>query len=470
MQQKKEHYASSYFIPGWPAPDLPSIAFNSYVSAANGACMALHYWLAYSSAYLMPGLRPLTGGGPDGYARWWVDSTDRHTSNYLKRASFADSLADAVGSATKTFSLTKGASGPVAALNSAAGQHFGGMLGSLLEAQETPHGVALQMEDVRLLHYRGDGLPSSGIKTPLVIVYAPINRHHIMDIRKGRSVVEHFVKAGFDVFLVDWGEQQNNRPTLSDYVGYLRRSVEHVKKMTGADKVSVVGYSWGGVLSAIYASLDEGRQDVRNLVLQSAHIDFDRDGSILASWFRRLPVDEIVQKFDRVDGRFINLALLMRNPAIHFQDPWRFAASMADGGVGLWNPAQLWADAARIAAWLGDSPVLPAPLFEAFIKNLYQQNRLVLKWLEITGGRNTGGAEAARTADLQKITVPLLNIVGEYDDICTPAAALPAMDAVSSKDRQLIRFPAGHIELCVSAQAHRDLWPQVVEWLRRRDS
>jgi polyhydroxyalkanoate synthase len=243
--------------------------------------------------------------------------------------------------------------------------------------------------------------------------------------------------------------------------------------------VSILGYSWGEVLSAIYASLDgagEERRDIKNLVLQSAHIDFDRDDSILACWFRRLPIDEIVRGLDGgtaavVDGRFINMALLMRNPAVHFQDALRFAACMGGGNGGGRQQGeealQLWSDAARIAAWLSDSPVLPTPFFEAFIRNLYQQNQLVRKRLEVTGW---GGQDAAaRTADLQRITVPLLNVVGDFDDICPPAASLPVMELASSRDKQQIRFPEGHIELCVSAHAHRELWPQVVEWLRSRD-
>ena len=172
--------------------------------------------------------------------------------------------------------------------------------------QETPHEVVYRTDDVRLLHYCQVWNNESRIKyiTPLVIVYAPINSYHIMDIRRGRSIVEHFVTAGFDVYLVDWGRQLNNKSSLSDYVNYVHKSIEHVKKLTHSKQVSILGYSWGGVLSMIYASIR--RENVKNLILQSAHVDFDKDSSILASWFRRLPLDDIAREFDSIDCRFIN--------------------------------------------------------------------------------------------------------------------------------------------------------------------
>jgi len=36
---------------------------------------------------------------------------------------------------------------------------------------------------------------------------------------------------------------------------------------------------------------------------------------------------------------------------------------------------------------------------------------------------------------------------------------------ISSNDKQLIEFPIGHIELCISKKAHEKLWPEVAKWL-----
>ena len=88
------------------------------------------------------------------------------------------------------------------------------------------------------------------------MVYAPINRYHILDLTPEVSIVNQFVSTGFDVFLLDWGEQKNNRSTIADYINYIDEYIQEIKKITNSDKVSLFGYSWGGILSIMYSSLD----------------------------------------------------------------------------------------------------------------------------------------------------------------------------------------------------------------------
>jgi polyhydroxyalkanoate synthase len=51
---------------------------------------------------------------------------------------------------------------------------------------------------------------------PLLFVYALINRPYILDLQQDRSVVRRMLEAGFDVYLIDWGEpspvRQNSPP------------------------------------------------------------------------------------------------------------------------------------------------------------------------------------------------------------------------------------------------------------------
>jgi len=213
----------------------------------------------------------------------------------------------------------------------------------------------------------------------------------------------------------------------------------------------------------IYSSIRQ--ENVKNLILQSAHVDFHKDGSILASWFRRLPLDDIVREVDSIDCRFINLALIMRNPVVHSFDAFRFGGHMKKETL-FYYPQQLGPDAMRIAAWMSDTPMIPAGFFRDYIGKLYQQNQLVNNELEVTLS-DKGKPEMV---NLSKITMPLLSIVGDMDDICTPPASTPINDIASSKHKELLRYPTGHIELSVSSDVHENLWPKVVQWLKQRSS
>jgi hypothetical protein len=67
----------------------------------------------------------------------------------------------------------------------------------------TPSSVVYEEDRLKLLHYDTDTAPTH--RTPLVVVFALVNRPYILDLKPGRSVVSHFVKRGFDTYLIDWG-------------------------------------------------------------------------------------------------------------------------------------------------------------------------------------------------------------------------------------------------------------------------
>jgi polyhydroxyalkanoate synthase len=438
-----------------------SLADNLQKAFATYNNMIFHYWMVYMSATMKPNALKSDYLSRPFYA--WINQSNLESNHYLKSDTFLDSLNEYMKSVIKLHSMTRSVSYPATAMASLLDKYNAEVLRGFLEMQETPHEVVYKMDDIRLLHYLDRQQDKTAVKygTPLVIVYAPVNSYHIMDIRRGRSIVEHFVTAGFDVYLVDWGRQLNNKPSLSDYVNYIHKSIEQVKKLTYSKQVNILGYSWGGVLSMIYSSIRG--ENVKNLILESAHVDFDKDSSILASWFRRLPLDDIVGEFDSIDCRFINLALIMRNPAVHSFDAFRFAAHINKGAFF----SQLGIDdAMRIAAWMSDTPMIPAGFFRDYIGKLYQQNQLVNNELEVT----LSGKSKPEMVDLAQITIPLLNIVDDMDDICTTPAATPINDIATSNDKKLLRFPIGHIELSVSSNAHEELWPQVVKWLKQRSS
>jgi polyhydroxyalkanoate synthase len=67
----------------------------------------------------------------------------------------------------------------------------------------TPYDVVYQDDRVKLKHYRPR--TETRFKTPLLVVYALINRETMLDLQPGRSVVERFLDAGIDLYMIDWG-------------------------------------------------------------------------------------------------------------------------------------------------------------------------------------------------------------------------------------------------------------------------
>lgn len=424
--------------------DTSSVVESTQKVMLSAMRLAGEYWKIYAKAYSK--LYPL--GNFDKMYDNWLTVIDGELDKHLRSEEFIKTLNEYVENCIALYGAMERSGYPVAIIHELIDSYLRAMMlfsNVPVKPFATPHHIAHSKDDTRLLRYHS----SPQYKIPLLIVYAPINRYHIMDLNEDRSIVKRFISGGFDTFLLDWGEQTNNNLAISDYVNYIDESIEEIKKLTGAHKVNLFGYCWGGVLSVIYASLHSGK--VKNFLLQATPIDFDKDNSLLAEWARKFPIDKYVDAFKEMDGRILNLGFLMRSPARYTLDKYvKFAQKMDD---------QKFVDNfIRVERWLYDTPDVPGEFFRQFIKDLYQKNLLIQNKMILNG----------KSIDLKRIGMPLLSIVGTKDDLAHPTSSAPLMDVVSSKDKQLIEFPLGHVGLCVSSSAHAKLWPQVVKWLQER--
>ena len=98
--------------------------------------------------------------------------------------------------------------------------------------------MVYEEDRLKVLHYVSETKPRH--RTPLVFVYALVNRPYILDLKKGRSVVANFVDRGFDTYLVDWGvpTDADRYLTLDDYInGYLVNVMDYLCERTGVKQV-----------------------------------------------------------------------------------------------------------------------------------------------------------------------------------------------------------------------------------------
>ncbi len=316
----------------------------------------------------------------------------------------------------------------------------------------TPSEVVYEEDRLRLLRYVSQG--PAKFQTPLVFVFALVNRPYILDILPGKSVVEHFVKAGFDTYLIDWGKpaHSDRHLTLDTYVnGYLKHVVKHVQRSTGASRVNLLGYCMGGTMSAMYTALHP--KDVKNLILLAAGIDFATRDGLLNLWAdpRFFDVDAFVDAYGNCPAEFLQACFLILKPVRSFlAKPLALMERLDD--------RRFVDEFLTMETWLNDNVPVAGEVFREFVKGLYQRNLLVTNQMRV--GR--------KTVNLKRITCPVLNLMASQDDLVPPAQSEPFNDLVGSSDRKAIKLSTGHIGLAVSSAAQRELWPQVVQWLAER--
>jgi polyhydroxyalkanoate synthase len=350
------------------------------------------------------------------------------------------------------------------------------MLLSLIpkEYHLAPFEVAYRKGKARLLHYRApkstnnirpatdvaankvEGAADSDAgKHPLLIIYAPINTFHILDLNPRRSVIRNLLSSkGLDIYLLDWGypDWKDDSLSLSDYLDYVIDAVEIIKSESRSEKISILGYCWGGILALIYTALFN--DSIRNLALLATPVDFSKDATILANWAKKIDVDELVDEFGHMDGQVLDLAFLMRNPLRYGFDKYvRFLQRLYDGEF-----VETFIDVER---WLYDTPPIPGKLHRQIVNDCYKNNLLVLNKMEIV----TANDSNKHRVDLRKVSVPLLTIVAENDDLVSPEASISVNDYVSSKEKSVVKNPGGHVALCIGGKAHKSLWPHVAKWI-----
>jgi polyhydroxyalkanoate synthase subunit PhaC len=177
----------------------------------------------------------------------------------------------------------------------------------------TPSDVIEMKGRFNLLHYKSD-LPTMH-KTPLLVVGSLINRYYILDLLPNVSIIKNLQRQGFDIYATDWGTPKSfdKNLTLETYAEeYVKNAVEKVKEATGSDKVSLLGYCWGGIFALIYTSTHQ--ENVKNLILHATPVDINKEKTIIENWTAHLNADNLVDIFGNIPGWLINIGFLLRNP------------------------------------------------------------------------------------------------------------------------------------------------------------
>ena len=100
------------------------------------------------------------------------------------------------------------------------------------ELNLSAHEIIFHKDNIKLLHYITIIInKQKDLKINiLLVIYAPINRFHILDLNPSKSVVRTLLNNGIDVYLLDWGypDKKDNKLTLKDYIDYIDDAVNAI--------------------------------------------------------------------------------------------------------------------------------------------------------------------------------------------------------------------------------------------------
>ena len=282
---------------------------------------------------------------------------------------------------------------------------------------------------------------------PVLVVHSLVTRPWILDLLPHRSVVGGLAEAGFDVYLLDWGDPKraDRDRDLDACAHLLLDAIAAVTGGTGSSRVHVVGYCMGATLAlATVAAHAPAR--VASLTLIAPPVDTAVPGGM--SDVLRSPG---LLPAGGLGGRGLVVPWVVRES---FHALRRRTIASAYERLRRRRDREFQAVAGALDRWAWDQRAVPGALFFDLV-DLYRGNLLVRRRLRLHGV----------DADLRSVRVPVLLAVTDRDHI-VPIASSLALTRLLPAPPTVVRCPAGHVSMLMGTESRTTLLPAVTAFLR----
>jgi len=172
----------------------------------------------------------------------------------------------------------------------------------------SPGSVVLRTDVFELIQYKPT--TEQVRQVPLLFVPPTINKFYILDIAPGRSMIEHYVAHGQQVFAISWRnpEQAQGHFDLDTYARAVAEARDAVASITSAPKVHLAAACSGGIITAgLLGQLAAGGQlsGVASLTLMVCALDNDSEGTVSALASRDIAAAAVAESARKgyLDGR-----------------------------------------------------------------------------------------------------------------------------------------------------------------------
>ncbi|MGK0276733.1 MAG: polyhydroxyalkanoate synthase [Ilumatobacter sp.] len=296
----------------------------------------------------------------------------------------------------------------------------------------TPGNVVFRNEVLEVIQYT----PATAKvgQRPMLVVPPQINKYYILDLAPGRSLFEHLVGEGHQVFAISWrnpGPEQRDW-NLDTYCAAILEATDAALEITGSTDLNILGVCAGGITqAALLAHLAAiGDTRIRSASFLVTIIDWAVP-SMMGTMISQPVVEAATRRSQRqgiLKGEDLNkiFAWLRPNDLV-----WNYVVNNYLMGK---NPP-----AFDVLAWNGDSTNLPAALHADFM-NIAIDNAMTVP----------GSIEVLDTPiDLGSIDCPSF-VVGAVTDHITPWEACYETINLLGGTPEFVLSSQGHIQALVN--------------------
>ena len=172
----------------------------------------------------------------------------------------------------------------------------------------TPGSVVLRTEVFELIHYAPQAKQVHEV--PLLFVPPTINKYYVLDLAPGRSMVEHMLTQGMQVFVISWRnpDEAQGHFDLDTYASAVLEARDAVAEIARSPAVHLNAACSGGIITAGlvgHLAAAGGLDAVASLTLLVCALDNERAGTAAAFTNRELAAAAVAESARRgyVDGQ-----------------------------------------------------------------------------------------------------------------------------------------------------------------------
>jgi polyhydroxyalkanoate synthase len=297
----------------------------------------------------------------------------------------------------------------------------------------TPGAVVLRTDMFELIQYR-PATPT--VRTvPVLLVPPTINKYYVVDLAPGRSLVEHLLSTGNQVFVMSWRNPGHRHAAwdLDAYINAVLSAVEATHDICAVDRTVLMGFCSGGILASLAAALlaVTGRCDhLAGLVLAVTVLDQSRAGFASAALDPRLTkaAIEASRRKGYLDGRALAELFAWLRPRDLVWSSW-----VSNYLLGKTPPAF------DLLYWNSDTTRMPAALHHDFLE-MAQANALV----------TPGAVEINDTpVDLSRVKTDAY-VIGGISDHLTPWQSCYRTTQLLGGRTEFVLSTSGHIAAIIN--------------------
>jgi polyhydroxyalkanoate synthase subunit PhaC len=297
----------------------------------------------------------------------------------------------------------------------------------------TPGAVVYRTEILELIQYRPQTRQVRNV--PLLVVPPTINKYYVLDLAPERSLLEHLVKSGQQVFVISWRNPDARHAdwSLDTYVQAVLDALDAVLQICATDRASVFGFCSGGIITSLAAAYLAGSGEQSRLAalgLGVTVLDYPEAGVAGALMDRRL-ADAAKAKSRRrgyLDGRALAEVFAWLRPGDLVWSYW-----VNNYLLGRKPPAF------DILFWNADTTRMSASLHADFV-DLAMDNRLVS-----AGGLTVRGVPI----ELSQVGVDTYVVAGIADHL-TPWQSCYRTTQLMGGQTRFVLSTSGHIAALVN--------------------